>query len=208
LLIAAKTLFAESGYEQTSTAAIARNAGTSESQLVRYFGGKRGLLTAIFDDSWRQLNQLIDQRVAKAADPVTAIQAVFLVVIHAFQRDPELAYLLLFEGRRVREGGRRLELSQGYKGFVRLLQQLIRSAQRSGTIARSIAAPALASALMGAAEGMVRDLMIAKQSGQRQPFSRAQMVRVFEGLLLVTAWKVPRLASTKRHSGTVNRTRR
>jgi len=198
LLIAAKTLFAESGYEQTSTAAIARNAGTSESQLVRHFGGKRGLLNAIFDDSWRELNQLIEQRVAKTSDPVTAIQEVFLVVIQAFQRDPALAYLLLFEGRRVREGGRRLELSQGYKGFMQLLQHLIRSAQQSGMIAPSVAASALASALTGAAEGMVRDLMIAKQSGQRQPFSRAQMLRVFAGLLRLDARGVPRLARTGR----------
>ena len=36
LLAAGKTLFARHGYEQASTAAIAREAGTSESQLVRY----------------------------------------------------------------------------------------------------------------------------------------------------------------------------
>ena len=44
LLNAGKSLFARNGYEQTSTAAIAREAGSSESQLIRYFGGKAGLL--------------------------------------------------------------------------------------------------------------------------------------------------------------------
>ena len=37
LLASGKTLFARLGYEQTSTAAIAREAFTSESQLVRHF---------------------------------------------------------------------------------------------------------------------------------------------------------------------------
>src|SRR5262249_320630 len=53
LLAAGKELFARHGYEQASTAAIARLAGTSESQLVRYFDGKAGLLQAIFNESWR-----------------------------------------------------------------------------------------------------------------------------------------------------------
>ena len=55
LLSAGKTLFGRLGYEQTSTAAIAREAGTSESQLVRYFGGKSGLLEAIFNQAWEGL---------------------------------------------------------------------------------------------------------------------------------------------------------
>src|ERR1700716_1421224 len=52
LLAAGKSLFSRLGYEQTSTAAIAREAGSSESQLMRYFGGKAGLLDTIFNESW------------------------------------------------------------------------------------------------------------------------------------------------------------
>ncbi|TLZ28289.1 MAG: helix-turn-helix transcriptional regulator, partial [Gammaproteobacteria bacterium] len=56
LLSTAKRLMAEAGYERVSTAAIAREAGTSESQLVRNFGSKAGLLETIFDESWAPLN--------------------------------------------------------------------------------------------------------------------------------------------------------
>ena len=49
LLAAGKSLFARLGYEFTSTATIARDAGTSESQLIRYFGSKAGLLETIFE---------------------------------------------------------------------------------------------------------------------------------------------------------------
>jgi AcrR family transcriptional regulator len=45
---AAKSLFAERGYELASTAAICRLAGTSESQLIKHFGNKQGVLEAVF----------------------------------------------------------------------------------------------------------------------------------------------------------------
>src|SRR2546428_6576285 len=53
---AAKPLFAERGYESTSTAAICRLAGTSQSQLIKHFTNKQGLLEAIFEYAWEQIN--------------------------------------------------------------------------------------------------------------------------------------------------------
>src|SRR5579859_7162581 len=56
ILQAGKALFATRGYEKASTVAIARLAGTSESQLMKHFGSKEGLLEAIFDTSWERLS--------------------------------------------------------------------------------------------------------------------------------------------------------
>ena len=183
LLGAAKELFARNGYEQTSTAAIARRAGTSESQLVRHFGGKRGLLNAVFDRAWEALNAQIDKRLRRVADPLDSIAAVLTVISEAFHRDEALAYLLLFEGRRVREGGLKLDPSEGFKHFVRVLHGLLRNAQQHKLISQRVSTAALASALMGAAEGMIRDRMMAKLSGQPQPFSRNQVMTVFDRIL-------------------------
>ena len=55
ILRAAKRLFAQNGYENTSTVAIAREAGTSESQLMKHFGSKRGLLAVILDRGWNSI---------------------------------------------------------------------------------------------------------------------------------------------------------
>src|SRR5436853_5385164 len=102
LLAAAKALFARLGFENTSTAAIAREAGTSESQLVRYFHTKSGLLETIFNESWKTLTEGIREVVVGAADAREALSGVLHRVTEVFGEDPELAYLLLFEGRRVR----------------------------------------------------------------------------------------------------------
>jgi len=87
LLSTAKRLMAESGYERVSTAAIAREAGTSESQLVRYFGSKAGLLESIFDESWAPLNPQIARLVAAAPTAREAMITVLSTMIGAFERD-------------------------------------------------------------------------------------------------------------------------
>ena len=55
ILFSGKRLFARNGYENTSTVAIAREAGTSESQLMKHFGSKQGLLAAVLDHGWMKI---------------------------------------------------------------------------------------------------------------------------------------------------------
>src|ERR1700712_5166573 len=55
ILQAGRELFAEDGYEHTTTSAIARRAGTSESQLIKHFSSKEGLLEGIFDQAWQRM---------------------------------------------------------------------------------------------------------------------------------------------------------
>lgn len=182
LLASGKTLFARHGYEQTSTAAIAREALTSESQLVRHFEGKAGLLSAIFEDSWRPLNDEIQAVVGDAPSARDAVLAVLATAVAAFGRDHEAAFLLLFEGRRVR-GASEIVLSRGFLDFADLVQRLVRRGQKDGTFAESAVPPAIAAALIGAAEGMIRERLIAQRAGKPEPYTEAEMMGVFAGML-------------------------
>src|SRR5436309_15080920 len=129
LLEAGKTLFSRLGFERTSTAVIAREAGTSESQLVRYYRTKAGLLEAIFNESWRELNQRVQQVVVAATDAREALAGVLETMSEAFGRDADLAYILLFEGRRVRGASSEVVLSQGFTDFDNLRHALMRRGQ-------------------------------------------------------------------------------
>src|SRR6202044_1941810 len=60
ILLSAKRLFARNGYENTSTVAIAREAGSSESQLMKHFGSKQGLLAAILDYGWGKIIKRVE----------------------------------------------------------------------------------------------------------------------------------------------------
>lgn len=160
LLAAGKTLFAQSGYEQTSTAAIARSAGSSESQLIRYFGGKAGLLEAIFNESWLTLNDQVQQQMAEAQHGRDAILRILKLMIEALGRDDEIAFLFLFEGRRMRGSSHEVVLSRGFVQFWDLVCKLTERGQEDGSFRNDIPAKVLASAMLGCAEGMMRDRLI------------------------------------------------
>jgi AcrR family transcriptional regulator len=191
LLSAAKHLMAEHGYEQASTAAIAREAATSESQLMRYFGGKAGLLDEVFNTLWRPLTENVQRLIAEASDAREAIEVLLSTVIGAFGEDHELAYLFLFEGRRVRGTGPGISLSKGFVEFTNLVHSLIRRGKRDGSIDASFDENAAGAALLGAAEGMIRDRLIAERSGQPKPFPEAQIRSVFHAMLLGLSIRQP-----------------
>lgn len=183
LIAAARTLFAQNGYEQTSTASLAREAGTSESQLVRYFGSKAGLLEAVFDASWSVLQQEVLNATAAAPSAREALEATLNIIIQSFTRDPEIAYLLLFEGRRIRGPEHEIVLSKGFRQFNQLLQQLIRRGHADGSFNAGLSVPALSSALLGAAEGMIRDRLTAQRAGDPEPFSTDDVRSAFTRML-------------------------
>lgn len=183
LLAAGKALFARLGYEHTSTSAIAREAGTSESQLVRHFGGKAGLLEAIYNEAWTSLNEVIQRLAAAAPDSRVAVTGVLSAFLGTFRRDPALARVFLFEGRRRRGERHEITLSSGFREFAGMFRRLIQRGQQDGTFPKDVDHAALASAMMGAAEGMMRDWLLAKLAGEPVPFSERAIPEFFTTLV-------------------------
>src|SRR6476660_9319640 len=96
ILMSAKQLFASRGYENTSTVAIARLAGTSESQLMKHFGSKDGLLECIFDSGWENLSASIAE-LQSIASPDNKLHALLDATLAGLERDIELKQLMLLE---------------------------------------------------------------------------------------------------------------
>lgn len=182
LLQAAKRLFAEQGYEQTATSAIARDAGTSESQLMRYFGGKVGLLDALFEEAWTELNGRVNAAVEAAGSGRDGIIEALQTVTVALARDPDLATLFLFEGRRLRGDEPRVRLSEGFQEFTETARGLVRKAQSARELDANLDSSAVTSALLGAAEGMIRDRVLARVGGGRG-FAEREIRRTLEAML-------------------------
>jgi TetR/AcrR family transcriptional regulator, fatty acid metabolism regulator protein len=183
LLNAGKMLFARSGYEQTSTAAIAREAGSSESQLIRYFGGKAGLLEAIFNESWTALNQFVQEQVSTATHGREAIIRILSLMIQAFSRDHDTAFLFLFEGRRMRGGSHEVTISKGFLEFMEVIDGLIERGQQDGSFRTDTDRKVLAAAMLGCAEGMIRDRIIAERNNQPNPYEPEAILRTFSAMV-------------------------
>lgn len=169
ILSAGKKLFARNGYENTSTVAIAREAGTSESQLMKHFGSKQGLLSAILDRGWSRIVDRI-QALNGSANATARLISVLEAMVIVLQNDPELKELMTLESCRVRKDGRDVLMSRGYKQFSETVTGLLTELQRSGKLAPYVNLDALRSALIGMAEGMLRDQVVASRSDFRAEY--------------------------------------
>jgi AcrR family transcriptional regulator len=183
LLLAARKLFAENGYESTSTASIARMAGTSESQLIKHFGGKAGLLDAIFVDGWTTLTAWLQEQLASTTSPVERLRAIPRLMFEVLERDPELRQLLLLEGRRIRKEGRLATLTDGFLGFVTLVDRTLDEMREAGQLRQDLNAQAIRSALIGLTEGALRDHLLAERAGQPTEFTPENIGTLVDALV-------------------------
>lgn len=180
---AAKTLFSKQGYEATTTAAICRLAGTSQSQLIKHFTNKQGLLEAIFEYSWEQLNPAIRLAIEKVPSPREKLKILIDMMLTFLERDQELRTLFLLEGRRIRGDGHMVVLVPGFMEFVKALDGVLKEMGARGELVPDIHPQALRSGLMGAVEGLLRDQLLARPSRFPASYSEADIRAVFTRFL-------------------------
>ncbi len=159
LIQAARELFAES-YAATTTAAIARRAGSSESQMVKHFGGKEGLLLAVLESWWKDLLANAESSDDAGSAPRARLVQLMHCMIEAFRHDPDLSRVLLFEGWSARSAGQGPMISEGYRRFQELLRGILELAEEREELVPGLNLGAAREALVGATEGMARSLLI------------------------------------------------
>jgi AcrR family transcriptional regulator len=180
---AAKDLFAERGYEDTSTAEICRLAGTSQSQLVKHFNSKLGLLEAVFENAWEQINPAIRLAVQKIPSPTDKLRIVVDMVLTFLERDRALRTLFLLEGRRIRGDGHMVVLTPGFVEFIHFLDSILEEMAAKGELSPNVHLQALRSGFMGAIEGMLRDQDLARTSHFPATYSEADSRVIFSTFL-------------------------
>lgn len=184
ILNAARTLFASLGYENTTTSAIARKAGTSESQLIKHFGSKEGLLEAIFDHAWQRMGQGIRQALEHYEEPIDKLKALTELMISALENDKELRTLMLLEGRRIRRHGQMVVMTKGFLQVVGAIDNVLRLMRERGQLRQDLEIEAIRSALIGAFEGLLRDHMLAERVNFPARYSPADIRATYRAILL------------------------
>jgi AcrR family transcriptional regulator len=178
LLAAAKRMFAKDGYDFTSTIAVARAAGTSESQLMKHFGSKEGLLEAVFDAGWQEMSYTFSA-IHQLSSPTEKLEVILELILAALDRDSELKELMLLEGRRIRKGGHLVLLTKGYLRFIGVLDAILLEMRAGGELRQDVEIDAVRSALNSVFEGMLRDQVLANRMGYPASYDRAELMRVF-----------------------------
>lgn len=171
----AKALFARHGYESTPTVAICRQAGTSESQLLKHFDSKRGLLEAIFEDAWSQINPAIRLATESIADSRERMRVLIEMLLNFLGKDQDLLLLFLLEGRRMRDDGKFVVLVPGFFEFVRIVDGVLMQLRDAGDLAHEISPQAIRSGLMGTVEGLLRDQLLGRFTRYPAAYSDADL---------------------------------
>ncbi len=170
ILLSAKHLFARNGYENTSTVAIAREAGTSESQLMKHFGSKQGLLIAIFDRGWNSIGERL-QATSNRKSPSDRLLAVLEALVVELENDGDLKELMSLESRRIRKDSRDVLMSRGFQQFAEVIDGLLTEMRNQGQIREDVNLDAVRAAFVGMTEGLLRDLVVAKRSEFRADYN-------------------------------------
>lgn len=169
LLQAGKKLFAAQGFENATTSGIAREAGTSESQLVKYFGSKEGLLQKIFEDGWLKLN-FVYTAASVSNSPVESLRVIFELLVKMLSQDRELRDLMLFEGRRIRGKNSEVLLTAGYYRLYDEVTRILQVILKDTPLGRQLRPQVLSGALIGMLESMLRDqAMSERKTGKPEP---------------------------------------
>ncbi len=194
ILKAAKNLFAQNGYENASTVAIAREAGTSESQLMKHFGSKQGLLLAIFDRGW---NNILDRVKATnhGATPADRLIGMLAATTIEFENDPQLKVIAALEARRVRKDSTDVAISGGYRRYREMLDRTLIDMRTEGQIRTDLNLDAVRAAVMGLASGLWRDQIVASRSGLASSYSFDDVQTLIE--LVVGSFQEPRTFKAK-----------
>jgi AcrR family transcriptional regulator len=182
ILQAAKHLFAQLGYENTSISLIARTAGSSESQLVKHFGSKCGLLEAIFDEGWQTMGGLFTA-VTDSDPPGRRLSVLLEQVLAGLNGDPELKELLLFESRCLSKRRATTPIPQGFLGFTRQLNVMLQHMRERNELRTELSPEAVCAALIALCEGMLRDELVARHSDTGLAYTIADFKRVIEQFL-------------------------
>lgn len=183
ILLSARALFSSQGYENATTSAIARMAGTSESQLIKHFGSKEGLLAAIFDQSWQRFAKGLEQALPKCQTPYDKLRALIDLILDAMERDMDLRTLMLLEGRRIRKHGSMVVLTDGFLNMVATVDRLLAEMRDSGQLRPDLNVQAVRSALIGSYEGLLRDQILAERGNYPASYGSEDLRKVLKIVL-------------------------
>jgi len=192
ILFAGKRLFARNGYENTSTVAIAREAGTSESQLMKHFGSKQGLLAAILDYGWGKIIKRVEASQANGSLADRLVAALEAMIIE-LENDAELKELVTLEACRVRKDNRDVVMSRGYRQFSDLVGALLNEMRDRNQIRADVNLEALRAGFLGMAEGLLRDQVVASRSESRLDYN-------FDDMRKLLGMMVPAFGNDAAHS--------
>lgn len=137
LLDAATAEFATQGIRHARIRQMALAAGSTSAMVSYYFGGKQGLVDAVFEERVLPFLAAVRERAANPdLPPIEVLRALITAMGDTAARTPWLPRLVLREVY-MPEGALRAPVVRGFgRGMARRLLELVARAQRDGALRR------------------------------------------------------------------------
>lgn len=174
----AKQRFAQ-GYDSVYLFDIAREVGISDAELATHFRTKLDLLLAIFDEGWATINPRLMEIAVTADNACDGMLSMLTVALHILEKDKALTRLLMFEGHRLDPETGRIRVSAGFRRFMGICAELAVRGQTDGSFKTGLHPRVIASALVHAMEGLLRDRILAEEDGDVSTFTTGQIIATF-----------------------------
>ena len=126
-------LFAENGYNGTSTARIAEGAGVSQGIIFHYFNSKEGLFWTMLQDKARLYEQGLQAAIKDETDALKKLETALLSFARLIQEEEGFYEVVI---KQIRGSGLDLENmgKYGVMQFPELLSGLLREAIEQGSV--------------------------------------------------------------------------
>ena len=175
LVVAARSLFAERGYADTSTEEVVRAAGVTRGALYHHFEDKRDLFAAVYEEVEKGLAHDLTAALASVSDPIEVLRRGSGAFLDSCL-DPAIQRIVLLEGPSVLGWERWREIDMRYG--LGLVQYTLQAAMDAGAL-RAGPVEALAHVLFG---GLVEaGMLLAAATDQRA--ARAEVGQAIEALI-------------------------
>lgn len=151
ILVAARAVFCDKGYEQAAMSSIAARIGVVEGTLYKYFASKHDLLLAVLEHWYGELFGNHAQELAGMASARAGLHRLVWHHLAAIRDEPQLCRLMFREVRSEADyhGSRLHTLNRQYTG---LLVQVLAQGVASGEFRAGIAPALLRDMVYGAIE--------------------------------------------------------
>jgi len=131
ILAAARTLFAGSGYDQTSISDIATAVGVADGAIYKHFTSKREILYEVIREFYEPVIDMAATNVEGMSGIRERLRYLIWLQLRAFTEQPELCRLIIAEARPMEDyyESRIADLNRRY---TTLLVEVVEDGQRAG----------------------------------------------------------------------------
>lgn len=200
ILDVASRLFAEKGYNNTTTAEIAQEAGVAEGTLYHHFGSKDGIFLTIFDEMVEEYMVGAERLAGEGTNGAGALSSLIRFHFEYLEQNKNRFLVILrdFPNHLATENdGRSAESRNRFRRMTDILSLVLTQGVNDGTLHPSFPIRDTAALLRGILYGTTRHSMLGIID---TPLSR--LSRVVEGYCLKALSPPPGGKGTRRKRGT------